>query len=857
MKKRKSKRFSKYKLIKGLRGSISILLCLLVTPFLSITLGLIEYYRYQELFALSKEVMNVSAVSSMAEYDEYIHDRFGLMCSNQDIDTDDEALFKDNLSMLGKQMDSFELSIKGDDDLSLFNQTVLRKQLVDFGELTTTSAILLEDFNLQELLDSLQGVSQFEKIMGVVDDLASLSDAVTKAVEALDDLKTTIESLQTQITTTITSTQEYAKKCADFFKLIKDEGISLPANATAVEIDKAVKTFYDTYVDKFQTLYKDGKDLIQTFSDTESLITSLPGKITAFSNAVKNARKVAGEIGNADVGDEDIDDVDSVAVGALEEVLTQMEETLATTVEEIKESTINVVKDSIATVKQQMLESIGLGGKIDRINSIIKGDYFTWELSPEAKQDIVDFLQAVYSVYQTDSADDLEAFFKNKFLPDFSSFDLENLNDVIKSTLNEALEAIGTSAKDSIISLLTKLVNIVDGLFELNVFNDEKLNAYPNIVTDGNKGPQQDFLDAYQNLKKAIDEFGESFTSGNPIKMIIGCVTAIGKMFASIGKMIGAIIKIATDAVSNIISLGAAALSGDFGDLYERLLLGGYAVHNFPCRLDSTGELKSITSGNVTLKGSGLTGFAYDDIVRPDSYTGTSVDNNTDTMFKGAELEYIRSGTCSEKDNQTFVFWDIFFLRLILDIGSVLKNGDVRAISAMAGIASWVVLILYALAEPFCDTVIMVNGGTIPLLRIGENNFCWLTATGIPRFVHKLADLTLSDELWEDIQSVSGGNKNAAMIPYDEGKNGSKLNSIDYKTQLLIIILLYVSPSKILSRIQDLIQLEAAEYYRQQGKSFDINKAYTVLNLEAKIKYRMFFNLVDLDEVKIKQVMSY
>ena len=59
---RKTKKIhlSKTKIKKCVNGSISVLLCLLLTPFLSVTLALIEYARYQEAMEIADELMELA-----------------------------------------------------------------------------------------------------------------------------------------------------------------------------------------------------------------------------------------------------------------------------------------------------------------------------------------------------------------------------------------------------------------------------------------------------------------------------------------------------------------------------------------------------------------------------------------------------------------------------------------------------------------------------------------------------------------------------------------------------------------------------------------------------------------------------
>ena len=67
---------TKQKIKKAVTGSISIFLCLLMTPFLSAALALVEYARYQEVIELTDELYEIVGVSTMSNYDSYLHGRF-------------------------------------------------------------------------------------------------------------------------------------------------------------------------------------------------------------------------------------------------------------------------------------------------------------------------------------------------------------------------------------------------------------------------------------------------------------------------------------------------------------------------------------------------------------------------------------------------------------------------------------------------------------------------------------------------------------------------------------------------------------------------------------------------------------
>ena len=75
--------------INGVKGAISLFMAVLMTPFLSIALLLVETGRYNSAVSLLDEAMGVSAVSTLANYDEYLKDRWGLLAFNQEHDLED------------------------------------------------------------------------------------------------------------------------------------------------------------------------------------------------------------------------------------------------------------------------------------------------------------------------------------------------------------------------------------------------------------------------------------------------------------------------------------------------------------------------------------------------------------------------------------------------------------------------------------------------------------------------------------------------------------------------------------------------------------------------------------------------
>ena len=81
------------KIIKDTKGVISLLLALLLVPFYSVAGILIEVQRYQSARAGMDDAINASALSVLAQYDDFLLDRFGMLAVGQSEDPSAENGF--------------------------------------------------------------------------------------------------------------------------------------------------------------------------------------------------------------------------------------------------------------------------------------------------------------------------------------------------------------------------------------------------------------------------------------------------------------------------------------------------------------------------------------------------------------------------------------------------------------------------------------------------------------------------------------------------------------------------------------------------------------------------------------------
>ena len=860
---RKKKR--QYKYINGTKGVISLLLCLLLTPFLSIALGLVEYHRYQSVIEITDELMELVGVSTLADYDPYIHNRFGLLSVSQESDLGEDAQsYADSAaSSLGKQIDLENVSVTG--ELALSDPRVLKQQVYDFSELTVTTSILMEDFNIEELVNALNMVERFQTIIGAVQTLADLADKLADAVEAGEAFMAKLNALSSAITEAKNTGELLVQKIEALYEKLSNDGIYIPENATAEQITRIVTEFAQSYQDDIKSIVGTASALKSQLNDIKTKAQECYDAAQAFINAVEAAKNVL----VSDGGNQNNANISESAKNTLEEVLDSLLDAAEATANQISQETVDTIKREAENCLNEALSSLGIGDLVDRYSSILSGTYFNIPLSQQAKDDLSSLISLVPAAWSDGESERIVEQLKDMFVPNIT-FNANQLIQILNGALTTAAKAIATNAITEALELLTKLINTLKKLFDLDVFYEADLNAFVNVASGSENNPYQTFLEGVGLLFGAVQDFSDSVSDPNIIGKLVGTLGAVRDLFKAIGKVLTGIVTSAAQTITNVVDIAADLMSGNVEDLYKRMLVAGYMRHNLPSRTNSGGYGSEFNNGAVTgwtqLSGSGLTGFSYDKIARPVDIYGQTGSNsgeeeltafqklaNTldnlragagqDKMFKGAELEYIRAGTNSELANQIFVFFDIYFLRLLLNAPTVFGDSEVAGLAAAATIASWAVYLIYMLAEPFCDTILLVNGAEVSFIK----NKCFLTIGGFSEFVNALGEATMDEVLRNEIKNAASDMKDANAGNEAGNQNAesftSNLTKVDYGTNVLLVLLINVSEDTMIERLSDIIDLETTEYYKQQGMTFSMDETYTTISVSADVSFNSFFDL--------------
>ena len=140
-----------HKWINGTRGALSLILALLLLPFFSLAAVLVEAGRYQSAVKTLDEVLGSSAISTLANYDGYLLDRFGLLSLSQDNEPTDTL----NTYFSGTELiDLKSISMDGSPTVTgqypLSNLSTLRRQVLETSKYTVPAKVAVDFLNLED-----------------------------------------------------------------------------------------------------------------------------------------------------------------------------------------------------------------------------------------------------------------------------------------------------------------------------------------------------------------------------------------------------------------------------------------------------------------------------------------------------------------------------------------------------------------------------------------------------------------------------------------------------------------------------------------------------------------------------------
>lgn len=800
------KRKKRYRYINGVKGAISLFLVVCVSPFLTIALLLVESARYQSAVGMMDEVIGSSMFATLADYDSYLDERFGLLALSQEIspNTAFGEYMSYNTGLLGGSVTVESQNMEG--VYPLTNTAVLKQQLIEYGEISVLAEVVTEGIDLEDLLDKFRELFHLDEINKDIEAVTAGVDAakeVEKLVEGITDAKKDYdEKYAPALSAYITAYQKFEDKVTDLASALAEAEENLEEG--------------------------EGQDKVYEDDDVKASINALNGVAGEYKEA---ASKLKSELSTIQ---KDIDDIFS-ALKALPGKLHDFDTKSAA--DQCSTSVydwLNGIAEQVATV----------------LDSTVGADY---KDKTNAEKEALEDQMELLSVFSQDLVgSDWDS---AKVYHEYGPVDISTIGSVFADNLNNLLDTLTqmASVDESTSNKLGNLLDIVGELFGLSVLYDANLDS---VVSPSNMYASttmslssQMSITSLTALVSAGREFMDSINSFGIITKVVKVAKAMVKLLEAIVTFLVAVVSWVGETLVNL----AQFVMGGPQLWYDNILLYGYGAYNLPNR--TTYKTEKTLSGYKYSDIFDLAGGQYRSaglMGSLESLSNIGSEAGTDEMFKGAEAEYLLVGSASELVNQSVSFFDLYMLRMVLDIYPIMKNPQVMQIASLAGPCAWIVKIVIILAEPMLDTIILVNGGKEYLVK----DTVYMSYSGLIFLANDLVDVTVMGESLKDkIKDTikTGGPHNQAD---EEG-----LFDATYSEHLLLLMLLSISQETFLQRLQNLIQTEARCKYKDEYE-FRLGETYTYAN--SNVVYRLnpfiqFDSLTDhgLFRVTKKKYMGY
>lgn len=460
-------------------------------------------------------------------------------------------------------------------------------------------------------------------------------------------------------------------------------------------------------------------------------------------------------------------------------------------------------------------------------------------------------------------------------------------------------EMVSEYAKSSVWSIIKTIIGFFQALCSMTTLYDSQLSAvinksfyndnYGGLPSEKDRAVHPLYYgedgdsELSQHYKDILGEYSAqdlsalgSFDLIETLKGIVNDIDIISENVASIIAIVGLLnfaqtfknicnaIEHIINSIKDIINYFVNAIAGS--TFYEKLLLTGYVQYMTSDR--TTYEKSCLTGASFNMRdqdpSTKINGNPISDLVGLVSTITKAVSGGSEKAFVGAEKEYIIYGSSSEIVNQTATFGTLYIIRILMNLYAIFTSGEVASIAAACTIASPVVYLIYILIEPLIDTIILVNGGEVPIFK----TLVYLTPSGIDSLVKHFSKIALNkeqtDKLKSDFLEGIGQTKYAEVesaFPSDdisdtETEDGKSILQIDYSKNLFILMTLFVSRDRILERLSNIIEMETNEYLKDNGK-FDLDYSYTYIRTEASFTTNEFISLSNRSGLKSKQRIVY
>lgn len=795
IKQKMKKFFCKY--INGTKGVISIFLVLVMLPFSSIALMLVQSARYQHAVELVDELLDCVGLSTIADYDSFMESRFGLLSLAQDSDysANYQKYLNANVGALDNSFVYSNSSVSGLYPLS--DLGVLESQMLEFGEVTVMVEALYKGLDIDSLLKELYKKMGVDEINKIADATTAVSDVAGSAADLINAVKSAIEEgkkYKTQISEYKAAANAFYEKSDALIKALES------ANSTAEEGDD----IYDD--DNVKDAVKDLEKARDTFKreagEMSASVLSMRSNLDKLFTTLSDISEKLNEAKSS------MDDVNGT---------TLQEKTTTTTFEWVLE-----VVDQVTLALELTVTSTYSTDMLTQSRALDQQKIALGKVVCNKAWDGVDTNK--YYIYIASVLDQIKS--------DFPIITMDSVDGTFVSVMDSTIKDLDkneSSISEEQAASIGKLLDLAAELLKVSAFYDDSLDS--NVSTTAFYEYRNDMRFSSAGAILALTtvvQSGQDFVDSLLELNILKAFAELANFLLAIAEFLVSVVAWVVEVAVNVFNLVASG-----SEIYDTFLMQAYGVYNMPCRTTAT-------------SGKGLAGYSYTKVfemmggVDNNRITGSMSDLNTllaangsgaDSGFKGAEVEYLLIGGTNEMLNQAAAFFNLYMLRLVFNLGPILTNSQVATMAGSATIAGWAVYLAIIIAEPMLDALLLVNGISSYMIK----KSVYLTPGGMILLIQTLPQLTgLPDSLKNQIKDV--------MVAKDGEPKLDGTFKFDYQEHMLILLLLTTDQDTYLRRMRNLIQMEAEEYYKGDLE-FSLDDAYTYLEISVDGSLNSMFDM--------------
>ena len=834
---------------KQIKGIISLFLALTLLPFSSFAILITESARYQNIAELLEEIIDGSAFSTLADYDAYLDKRFDLVATGQTVDVSNNfsKYMTENMSAVGKNATLKSASAEG--EFALSDPDILKAQIQENTGPEVVIELVEDVGDIEEFLKNLKKSfgGQMETMTKAMDVTQKSMDIVKDVTEVVECIKETVELYDYYKDVQNT----YGEKAAAFEKAVLQIPIELEKAEKEIEAQKNAQS---TSAPSGTT-----SNPSTTPTPTPEPVEQDPYKHANVISAINTAETAAAEYKSAaSTLLSKFDDFTKKYISATDKIRG-----LPKKVSDVKEAFKDAIDDR--TVADTIKWTDEITKQVLKLLPEINADSLKNKVN-DGKNHLNTQIEALrnfsgHNVTKNWTHSTLE---QNHFTPVVLQVEPQGYRDDVNLVANGMVDL---TTFDEDVSM-TDILDLLDKIMGINFLYDEALNAnvpasamFASTNTNGMNASTKVLLASMQTLINSTSDFADAITKvveGNVLEKLVGVLKAgwsLVELLAAIVEFIAAAITWFADLVA-----GTVNLIGDAVDdgVMKTLILAAYAGYYLPNRTNC-------------YSGKALNGYSYSELfgAAGGSY-GISAFGSMNTllenkdinaiseeipMFKGAEGEYVLIGSRNEIENQMAAAFNLYMVRFLLDMGLVIKGSGtaIDAAASFGSIKAWIIKVVMMLIEPMLDVIILQNGGKQYLFK----EKLYLSPHGIAALAHDLLSVTdMYEGLKKSVDKEITGKVQDHYDPFEEDDDLATMKGMfmmDYTEYLIMLTLLMTSNDRIVERLQDIIQMEAAQQEKATN-TFSLEQSYTYIRTDVEAELNPMFQIESLSKTGVFDV---